>query len=202
MKDRRETLKIVGAIGSTCAFPFAANELYGQHVDHAPPILAQAAAASTAPLFFTPAEFAVISRLADLIIPATSTPGALGAGVPLYIDSVAGKNPEAQRTLRNGMAAFNSACRQKHGKDFLTLDEAAQIAWLTPLCEAADRETEAPAGSGRRGGAQRQPAVAFFKAVKSLTADGYYTSKPGLIDELGYTGNTVHAEFPVCTHEH
>ena len=32
MKSRREALKIIGAVGVTCAFPFSANELYGQHV--------------------------------------------------------------------------------------------------------------------------------------------------------------------------
>jgi hypothetical protein len=38
----------------------------------------------------------------------------------------------------------------------------------------------------------------FFQAIKSVTADGYYTSKTGLIDELGYRGNTVLADFPSC----
>ena len=32
MKSRREALKIIGAVGVTCAFPFSANELYGQHI--------------------------------------------------------------------------------------------------------------------------------------------------------------------------
>ncbi len=32
MQTRREALKIIGAVGVTCAFPFSANELYGQHV--------------------------------------------------------------------------------------------------------------------------------------------------------------------------
>jgi len=31
MANRRESLKIIGAIGTTCAFPFSADELYGQH---------------------------------------------------------------------------------------------------------------------------------------------------------------------------
>jgi hypothetical protein len=187
MKDRRETLKIVGAIGSTCAFPFAANELYAQHAGHTPPKPPQT---PSTPSFFTPEEFALISRLADLIIPATSTPGALAAEVPMYMDTVVSKNPAAQRTLRAGLASFTLACRARHGKTFLELDEAAQIAELTPLCEAADQ------------GNIRQPEVAMFKAVKSMTADGYYTSKIGLIDELGYRGNSVLSEFPTCTHEH
>ena len=202
MKDRRETLKIVGAIGSTCAFPFAANELYGQHADHKAPTHPLPATPKT-PSFFTPAEFSVISRIADLIIPTTSTPGALAAGVPMYIDGVVAKNPAAQRTIRAGLVTFNSSCRARHAKDFVALDEATQIAVLTPLCQAADEEAEAPAGSGRRTrGKLHDPSVALFKAIKSMTADGYYTSKVGLIDELGYQGNAVLTEFPVCTHEH
>lgn len=202
MKDRRETLKIVGAIGSTCAFPFAANELYGQHADHKAPA-PSLPAPPTVPSFFKPAEFAMISRIADLIIPATSTPGALGAGVPMYIDGVVAKNPAAQRTIRAGLATFNTSCRARHGHDFVALPEATQIAVLTPLCVAADEEAEAPAGSARRArGKLQDPSVALFKAIKSMTADGYYTSKVGLVDELGYQGNAVLTEFPVCTHEH
>jgi hypothetical protein len=35
-----------------------------------------------------------------------------------------------------------------------------------------------------------------------MTADGFWTSKQGLVDTLGYKGNTVLAEFPTCEHEH
>ena len=41
--------------------------------------------------------------------------------------------------------------------------------------------------------------VRLFRLMKSLTADGYYTSRIGLVDELGYTGNTALAIFPSCT---
>jgi len=30
MAERRETLKIIGAISATCTFPYTGNELYGQ----------------------------------------------------------------------------------------------------------------------------------------------------------------------------
>jgi hypothetical protein len=39
----------------------------------------------------------------------------------------------------------------------------------------------------------------FFIAVKNLTADGYYTSRIGLMQELGYNGNDVLAAFPAVT---
>ena len=64
MTNRRETLKIIGAIGATCAFPYASDELYGQHVH-----VAGAEAASSAPVFFKAEDFATVSRIADLIIP-------------------------------------------------------------------------------------------------------------------------------------
>jgi hypothetical protein len=39
----------------------------------------------------------------------------------------------------------------------------------------------------------------FFRLIKNLTADGYYTSRVGLLDELGYTGNTYRPSFPQCS---
>ena len=40
--------------------------------------------------------------------------------------------------------------------------------------------------------------VRLFRLIKNLTADGYYTSRVGLLEELGYTGNTALARFPGC----
>ena len=40
----------------------------------------------------------------------------------------------------------------------------------------------------------------FFALMKSMTADGYYTSRIGLVQELGYKGNTVLGSYPECTH--
>ena len=40
----------------------------------------------------------------------------------------------------------------------------------------------------------------FSKLLKDMTIDGYYTSKEGLTQELGWHGNTFVAEFKGCTH--
>uniref|UniRef100_Q02D90 Acetate--CoA ligase n=1 Tax=Solibacter usitatus (strain Ellin6076) TaxID=234267 RepID=Q02D90_SOLUE len=40
----------------------------------------------------------------------------------------------------------------------------------------------------------------FFRLVKGMTVDGYYTSKEGLAGELGWHGNTYLTEFKGCTH--
>ena len=181
METRRDSLKIIGAIGATCAFPFAADELYGQHVHETSPPMAEPAG-EYAPKFFTPAEYETISRIGDLIIPETDTPGAVGAGVPRYIDVVANANQEHRKPLREGIAWLD---RQPGGR-FVALTEVEQIALLTPLSDAADA------------GKLDAPGARFFDLLKKLTADGYYTSRIGLVRELGYQGNTALAEFPQC----
>jgi hypothetical protein len=40
----------------------------------------------------------------------------------------------------------------------------------------------------------------FSRLLKNLTIDGYYTSKEGLTEELGWHGNTFLTEFKGCTH--
>jgi hypothetical protein len=168
MQSRREALKIIGAVGVTCSFPFSANELFGQHVHAAGVDAVQPAG----PRFFTPAQFQLVSCLADLIIPPTETPGAVAAGVPLYIDLVVNEDPKLQAVFRDGLERLDKS-------GFLQLTEARQVETLTALSQAAD--------------------ASFFVAVKSLTADGYYTSRIGLMQELGYNGNDYLAAFPAVT---
>lgn len=174
MAERRQALKIMGAIGASCMFPYEADELYGQdphtHQEGEPAPLPVALKA------FTAGEFALVSRVADLIIPATDTPGAAGAGVPQYIDMLCAANQSLRAVIRTGLEWLS-------GMRFLTLSEAGQIAVLEALSKRAE--------SGDAGNPER-----FWRAIKSMTADGYYTSKTGLRDELGYKGNTVLDRFP------
>jgi hypothetical protein len=183
--SRRESLKIIGAIGTTCAFPFSADELYGQHV-HRPGGTAPEPDAPYTPKFFSAEEFETLSRMAEAIIPATNTPGAIGAGAPRYIDEVVSANPEHKKPFREGLAWINKKSRSRFRSPFASLSEAQQIELLTPLSEAL--------GAGRKLNAPER----FFELVKNITADGYYTSRVGLVDELGYSGNTAMERFPSC----
>src|SRR5688572_14830903 len=115
-ETRRTALKILGTVGATCAFPFGADELYGQHV-HTELLQAPAAAAPYTPAFFTPAEYATLSRLTDVIIPATDTPGATGAGVPEYIDRVVALNKEHQPLMRDGLAWLERAAKTRFSRE-------------------------------------------------------------------------------------
>jgi gluconate 2-dehydrogenase gamma chain len=205
MKEtRRETLKILGAIGTTCAFPFSANELYGQHVHSQAPGQATGAALAPAgpyqPAFFGPAEWERVGKLADLIIPPTDTPGAVAAGVPQYIDQVLSANPENRGLMRAGLEWTEERARELFAESFVKLAEERQIQILQPLSDEADRHRDsAPPTVPGTGPAAEELPVRFFRTLKNLTADGYYTSRAGLVEELGYKGNAMLTQFPACT---
>jgi gluconate 2-dehydrogenase gamma chain len=183
-------LKIIGVVGSTCAFPFASEDLYGQSAasppveqhHHIPP------EQRAEPRFFNQSDYATISRIADLIIPETDTPGAIGAAVPAYIDIVVARNTDQQLVVADGLRWLDSEAQRKSGKQFIELSEEQQLSILEPLCEAFDADPD-----------NRARNVQFFSLMKSLTADGYYTSEIGLIRELQYKGNTVLSSYPACT---
>jgi gluconate 2-dehydrogenase gamma chain len=172
MADRREAVKIIGAIGATCAYPFSADELFGQ-----------TAAIEKKPQYFSQPDFEVVSIVAEMIIPATDTPGAIAAGVPEYIDMTVGSNVRHQATFSEGLKWLEK-------RHFLKLDPRARLALLLPLCKAVDQKRI------------RSTQERFFRTMKSLTADGYFTSKIGMTQCLGYTGHSMLAEYPECTHEH
>ena len=221
---RRHALKMLGTVTATCAFPFASEELYGQHVMFAP---GQAPVAGPySPSFFTADEFAVLSRLTDVIIPETQTPAASRAGVPEYIDRVVTANKEHQTLARAGLAWLAAQARSRFSKDYLSLDESQHAVLLQPLSDAVDQAardqqqaryrtaaagriyyvavTDAaqparPAVAVRKDVSDAGMPVSFFRLIKNLTADGYYTSRVGLLEELGYNGNKYLPGFPQCT---
>jgi Gluconate 2-dehydrogenase subunit 3 len=223
-ETRRHALKILGTVTATCAFPFASEELYGQHVMF---VAGQTPAAGPyKPSFFTPDEYAVLSRLTDVIIPETDTPGASRAGVPEYIDRVVTANKEHQELARAGLAWLIAEARTRFSKDYFSLDEPQHAALLQPLSDAVDRAageqqqaryrsapggriyyvavTDAaqparPAVAVRKDFSDAGMPVSFFRLIKNLTADGYYTSRAGLLEELGYSGNKYLPGFPRCT---
>jgi hypothetical protein len=214
---------MLGAIGATCAFPFAGDELYGQHVHTT--LLQTPSPQPYGPSFFTSAEYTALSRLTDAIIPATDTPGAAAAGVPEYVDRVVTLNAEHQPLIRSGLAWLEEQATSRFSRAFVELGETERSAILQPLSDELDRQRREALRARFRRGDQGQtvyyvavtdrdypaaPAepravgdadlpVRFFRLVKNLTADGYYTSRAGLLAELGYTGNSALAAFPACS---
>ncbi len=141
----------------------------GMSQHHAEP--PAASAAPYKPLFFTAAEFTCVEAIAARIIPGDDTPSAKEAGVAAYIDETVQHGAKLHELYRQGLAPLIAA-------GFANLSAADQDWSLVQLSE----------GNG-----------AFWKSIRSLTIDGYYTSKIGLA-ELGYSGKSFLSEFKGCTH--
>ena len=127
--------------------------------------------------FLARAELDWLAALVDTIIPRTDTPGASDAGVPTFIDRRLAGNPQLAELFRGGMKALDAEGQTRFGAAFPALTPEQRIELLTPR--------------------QQEP---FFRAMKGLTVDGYYTSEAGLTQELRWHGNTFLAEFKGCTH--
>jgi gluconate 2-dehydrogenase gamma chain len=188
--QRREVLKAIVIGGATATVGGAGNVLRAAHLPDVPATASAppgaAAAAPYTPKCFSQHEFAVISRLADLILPRDTGPGALDARVPEYIDLQVSEMPDAQTHLSGGVQWLDRYCNERFGKAFLVCSQAQQTQVLDVLADAKSVPPELA------------PARSFFVLVRALTCDGFYSSKLGF-EELGYKGNTV-AEWHGCTH--
>ena len=158
-----------------------------QHAAHYQASAAQAAA--WAPKALTPAQNETVITLAELIIPQTDTAGATKANVNRFIDAVlADASPPIARNSSTASRGWTRRRQRDAGAPFAKASAAHQTALLTALST-----NKAPS-------AAEQAGVDFFKAIKSLTITGYYTSEVGMREEMGDDGNMFFMEFKGCTH--
>ncbi len=129
-----------------------------------------------------------VTTIAELIIPATDTPGATAARVNEFIDLLLTEwvdDDERERFL-TGLADLDAGSVAEHQRPFLELQQAEQMAMLEPLDVAA---VEARIAGAIPGSAHIE-GLPFFGMMKEMTLVGYYTSKVGMRQELGYRGFT------------
>lgn len=129
------------------------------------------------PATFSEDEYEMLGALVDMILPATETPGAREVGVHSMLDEDLADGGDALAVLRAGLASLS-----EEGFDGLTGSQRVEV--LTRYSEGSGPERE------------------FFDTLKGLTIDAYYSTEVGLVDELGYQGNTYLTEFPGCTDDH
>ena len=161
--SRREMLQATAAAAAALSLPLVKVPLAGPQA---------------AKKFFTPAEFAVVDELSDMIIPTDAkSGGARAAGVAAYIDARLAESfePEPQVQWRTGLKAVEDLSHELNGKAFIDSTPEQRLAVLTRMAAAeSDPKT---------------PAEKFFKEIKGATMHAYYTSKIGIHDDQGYKGN-------------
>lgn len=199
LPTRRSALKYLGLVGATAAGrTFLAGWLPADalaardSVCHAHPEPLEEPAAPYAPQFFQPAEFLTVGLLTEMILPSDGTPGAREARVAEYIDfvvySAAEFQPSLQREWREGLAYLDRESARRFSTPFCEVPEAERVRLLEEM-SVPERDPARP-----------HEGFAFFRVLKEMTVEGFYTSKIGLIDVLGYQGMNYQADFPGCTH--
>jgi len=178
---RRDALRtLAAAVAAAATF----DRLLAEQVHQ---MVAQSAVASGgaySPSTLSPHQYRTVERLADLIVPIENgAPGALEAGVPAWIDMLAGVNDQLKAIYVDGVAWLDAAMKRRAGMDFAAAPPADQTGLLDLI---AYRGNESP---------DLAPGIQFFTWVRRMTVDGFYTSRVGMRDV--YLGNSPSATFTV-----
>lgn len=128
-------------------------------------------------VFFTTAEMATITVLADIIIPKDGVSGsASDAKVPNFIAFIVNDMPHHQTPMRGGLRWLDLESLKRFEKPFVAITEQQRLQIVDDIAYPARAKAEFKQG------------VAFFNLMRNLTATGFYTSEIGGKD-IGYVGN-------------
>jgi gluconate 2-dehydrogenase gamma chain len=121
---------------------------------------------ASTPKVFDEHEWATVDTIAELIIPATDTPGAREAKTVQHLDQILADSPEHVRTsFLEGLWWLDGFCRRRAGQSFVNLTAAQQMQTITELYESH--------------AASEATGTAFVRAMKSWTARIYYSTEIG-----------------------
>lgn len=184
--QRREVLRILGIASAAATFPGFSK--WGFACGHIGKAGLQIKATAYLPQFFTTSEYGVVERLAEIIIPSDSTPGAKEAGVAEFIDFMVANDPEVQYPFRTGLTWLNTHSEGAFGKPFAELAPSHQHSLLEPL---GFKDKASPRGEdGRK----------FFRFFREYTVMGFYTSEIGY-KELNNPALRLYTSSPECPHK-
>lgn len=131
--DRRSLLQRALVLAGVAVLPGGAEVL--------------AAAASGAKRQLDPARYAVLTALADTIVPKTATPGALDANVPQNVDALLGAwaSPKHKAEIVGAIDEIDGLARAKHQRPFAILTPVERAGVLGPYDAAALKPAPKPA---------------------------------------------------------
>lgn len=134
--------------------------------------VAPAAGEVWTPEFFSVDQGKMVTKIADILIPATDTAGAVEALIPQFVDRVAKLrlSEEDQAAAQAGFKAFEEACQAANGKGFLKCSDAEQLSFLQAE-EKAALSSDAPS---------------LFGELKDMIYRGYFASEVGATEVLKY----------------
>lgn len=119
------------------------------------------------PGLFDPHQFDTVDQLSEIIIPATSSPGAHAAGVATFIEHIVADwySPDERAAFLAGLADVDARSRKTSGQAFVAIPAVEQLAVVQELEASMQPES-------------------FWSRFKALTLYGYFSSQPGIEDAL------------------
>ncbi len=179
-------LQLLGTAAAAASFPGFSK--WGFACGHTGNTALSIRPVSYRPQFFSDPEYAMVEKLAEIIIPNDGTPGAKEAGVAEFVDFMVWSDPEVQYPFRMGLTWLNAHSERVLGKKFLELSADQQISVLEPL---GFKDKSRPGEEdGRR----------FFALMREFTVTGFYTSEMGF-KELDNPALKFYSESPECPHK-
>jgi hypothetical protein len=124
-----------------------------------------------------------VVTIAEMIVPATDTPGATAAKVNEFVDLALGEWFDADERTRflSGLAEVDARCNKRFGKDFTGGTSEQQTEMLQLLdAEVAGLRDADKQGTHR----EASPSQSFFWNMKRVTLLAYFTSEVGQTEEL------------------
>jgi len=167
---RRQALRRVGVLlGGIVSAPTVAGVLSGCE---------PTSGSEWTPETLTAEQNEMVDAIAEIIIPATDTPGASAAQVNRFVDAMLTGSypPEERDRFLKGLSSTDARCRDEYGASLLEMSGEQQ----QDLVGELDAETFGP---GAPEEADREN-PSFFRMMKELTIIGYYTSEVGATQEL------------------
>lgn len=185
--DRRRLLKGIGVIALYSSFPAVVSEFLSSCKTNDDKILRAG--------FFSDEQFHLVEQITDVLLPTTSTPGALEAQVPYFVDLVV-KNcmsHDDQQLIAKGLQQMS----HRHGEKFLSLSPKEKAQAIKKIDEDAFKEQATDNAAGPvTGGPSPYAYSAWFRIIKKLSVIGYFTSKEGMTKALNYV--KVPGEYKAC----
>ncbi len=127
------------------------------------------------PEFLSEDQAAIVSEVAERILPKTDTPGAKDAGVPEFIDLML-KDIYTEEEKQNFIAGINQLeadSESQYGDSFVELEPQQQDELLKKYAAQMSEQSNG----------EKKP---FFAEMKELTLLGFFTSEVGATQFLNY----------------
>jgi hypothetical protein len=136
----------------------------------------------------SPSQNETVVAMIDLIIPATTTPGAKEARVNEFMDVILTEwaTPEERDHFLKGLNGVDPQCESLFAKKFTQASMAQQAALVRVLDDSVDWRREMTLHSSSVPARDRETQLQgeFFRVFKTMTVHGYYTSEIGFTKEL------------------